>query len=152
MKLFLASEAKHPESIEKLRRFIGGSFKGKTIAYIPTAANGEEPFGSWKQNSSTWKVVNTLGAKVTSVQLEDYKNSSVIAKLKNKDIQVNAISPSDTATEAYKKYFPQYTGDAIDPIEIAKYAVYLCSAEASSITGKVFVMKKGKKPYEGYHT
>lgn len=86
MKLFLASEMKHPESIEKLRRFIGGSFKGITIAYIPTAANGEEPFGSWKQNSTTWKLVNTLGAKVTSVQFEDYKNSSVIAKLKNKDI------------------------------------------------------------------
>jgi len=73
-------------------------------------------------------------------------------ELKDKDIQVNAISPSDTATEAYKKYFPQYIGEAIEPSEIGKYAVYLCSKEASGITGKVFILKKGKEPYEGYHT
>lgn len=73
-------------------------------------------------------------------------------ELKDKDIQVNAISPSDTATEAYKKYFPQYIGEAIDPKEIGKYAVFLCSEEARGITGKVFVIKKGKEPYEGYHT
>ena len=44
MKLFLAAEAKNPKSIKKLKEFIGGSFKGKKIAYLPTAANGEEPF------------------------------------------------------------------------------------------------------------
>jgi len=73
-------------------------------------------------------------------------------ELRDKGIQVNAISPSDTATEAYKKYFPQYIGEAIDPKEIGKYAVFLCSEEARGITGKVFVIKKGKEPYEGYHT
>ncbi len=86
MKLFLASEMKHPKSITKLRKFVGGSFKNLKIAYIPTAANGEEPFGSWKKNSTTWKLVNALGAKVTAVQLEDYKNSTVIEMLKNKDV------------------------------------------------------------------
>ena len=73
-------------------------------------------------------------------------------ELKDKDIQVNAISPSDTATEAYQKYFSQYMNEAIDPKEIAKYAAYLCSDKANKITGKVFVMKKGQEPYEGYHT
>ncbi len=85
MKLFLASEAKHPDSIEKLKQFIGG-FEGKSIAYIPTAANGENPYGEWETESSTWKLVNTLGANVTSVVLEEYKNSSVIDLLKGKDI------------------------------------------------------------------
>jgi peptidase E len=85
MKLFLASEAKHPETIEELRKFVGG-FEGKTIAYIPTASNGEMAFGSWKEESSTWKLVQTLGSNVISVQLEDYKNSSVINVLKGKDI------------------------------------------------------------------
>ena len=51
-------------------------------------------------------------------------------ELKDKDIQVNAISPSDTATEAYKKYFPQYIEEAIDPSEIGRYVVFLCSEEA----------------------
>lgn len=85
MKLFLASEAKHPDSIEKLKKFIGG-FEGKSIAYIPTAANGENPYGEWKTESSTWKLVNTLGANVTPVVLEEYKNSSVIDLLKGKDV------------------------------------------------------------------
>lgn len=73
-------------------------------------------------------------------------------ELKEKGIRVNAISPSDTATEAYKKYFPQYIPEAIEPDEIAKFAVYLCSDKASDISGKVFVLKRGKEPYEGYHT
>ena len=85
MRLFLASEAKHPDSIEKLKTFVGG-FAGKTIAYIPTAANGEEPFGSWKENSGTWKLVQTLGAKVTPVQLEDYKNASAIDVVRDQDV------------------------------------------------------------------
>ncbi len=85
MKLFLASKANHPDTIEKLRKFVGG-FEGKKIAYIPTAANGESPFGSWKENSDTWQLVQTLGAEVVSAQLEDYKNSSVVEVLKNKDI------------------------------------------------------------------
>ncbi len=85
MKLFLASEAKNEATFKKLNEYIGG-FKGKTIAYIPTAANGEEPFGSWKESSDTWKMILNLGARVTGVQLEDYKNSSVIQELKNKDI------------------------------------------------------------------
>lgn len=85
MKLFLASEAGDPATIEKLREYIGG-FEGKSIAYIPTAANGEEAFGSWKENSSTYQLVQTLGAKISPIQLEDYKNSTVINDLMNKDI------------------------------------------------------------------
>jgi dipeptidase E len=85
MKLFLASEAKHPDSIEKLRSFVGG-FEGKSIAYIPTAANGENPYGEWKTDSATWNLVNTLGAEVTPVVLEEYKDSSVLEVLKGKDI------------------------------------------------------------------
>ena len=73
-------------------------------------------------------------------------------ELKEKNILVNAISPSDTSTDAYKKYFPQYLPDAISPDNIAKFAVHLCSLETKNITGKVFVLKKDKEPYEGYHT
>jgi hypothetical protein len=40
MKLFLASEVKHPDSLKKLEEYVGG-FTNKKIAYIPTAANGE---------------------------------------------------------------------------------------------------------------
>ena len=72
-------------------------------------------------------------------------------ELKRKNIQVNCISPSDTATEAYKKYFPQYIEEAINPDEIAEFAVYLCSQEAKNVTGKIFVLKKDNNPYEKFH-
>lgn len=85
MKLFLASEAKHPQTIEKLKSYIDG-FEGKSIAYIPTAANGEESFGEWREQSATWQLVQTLGLEVVAVQLEDYKDSSVMRELENKDI------------------------------------------------------------------
>jgi NAD(P)-dependent dehydrogenase (short-subunit alcohol dehydrogenase family) len=70
-------------------------------------------------------------------------------ELKEKDIQVNAISPSDTATDAYKKYFPEYIEDSIDPKKIAEFALKL--VENDTITGKVFVMKKDQEPVEGFH-
>lgn len=71
-------------------------------------------------------------------------------ELAERDIQVNAVSPSDTATEAYAKYFPQYMDDAISPEEIARHIVELCRPE-NSTTGKVFVMKKGQEPFEAFH-
>jgi peptidase E len=84
MKLFLASYIRHPTTIERLRMFVGG-FEGKTVAYIPTAANGENGWGSWKKGG-TWKLVQTLGAKVTLIQLEDYRNDSVIREIVGKNI------------------------------------------------------------------
>jgi len=84
MKLFLASEAKHPESIVKLEKFVGG-FKGKSIAYIPTATNGENHYGSWQTESGSWKLVQTLGAKVKPVVLEELK-SQALDTLRGKDI------------------------------------------------------------------
>ena len=72
-------------------------------------------------------------------------------ELRDKDIQVNGISPSDTATEAYRHYFPQYINEAIAPEKIASHAVYLCTDEANSITGKIFVLKKDQEPVEAFH-
>ncbi len=61
-----------------------GGFKGKKIAYIPTAANGEG-WGSWRTGGS-WKLAQTLDAEITLLQLEDYWDKDVINKLKEKDI------------------------------------------------------------------
>lgn len=85
MKLFLASEAKHPESMEKLNTFVGG-FGGKSIAYIPTALNGEDIYGKWKEDSNSWKLIQTLGAQVTPIVLEEYRNNRVRKMLEGKDI------------------------------------------------------------------
>lgn len=118
-------------------------------AFIPMMPKGGKILnisGTFENGAKGW-----LPYFVSKKGIEDL-TIGLAEELKDKDIQVNAISPSDTATEAYKKFFPQYIGEAIDPNEIADYAAYLCSEEAKDITGKVFVLKKGKKPYEGYHT
>ena len=83
MKLFLASEAKNPVSLEKLKIYCKG-FKGKTIVYVPTAANGEF-YGSWKGGESI-KVVQSLGAEVRIVELEDIKFKDVLKDIKGADI------------------------------------------------------------------
>lgn len=70
-------------------------------------------------------------------------------ELERKDIQVNAISPSDCATFAYKKYFPQYIDEAIAPEKIAEFCLKLCNDDKT--TGKVFVLKKDKTPFESFH-
>lgn len=84
MKLFLASEAKNPITLRHLDKISGG-LSGKTIVYIPTAANGERGWQSWKEGG-TWEIVQKLGANITLVQLEDYKDKSILKNIKGKDI------------------------------------------------------------------
>lgn len=118
-------------------------------AFIPLMAKGSRIInisGTFENGAKGW-----LPYFVSKKAIEDL-TIGLAEELKEKGINVNAISPSDTATDAYKKYFPQYLGEAIDPGEIAKFAVYLCSPDTKDISGKVFVLKKGKKPFEGYHT
>lgn len=119
-----------------------------THAFIPLMKNGGKILnisGTFENGAKGW-----LPYFVSKKAIEDL-TIGLSEELKDKNIQVNAISPSDTATDAYKKYFPQYMDEAIEPGQIAKQAALLCSDE-SIVTGKVFVMKKGKEPYEGYHT
>jgi peptidase E len=86
MKLFLASRIHNPNTIEKLEQCVGG-FKGKKIVYIPTASNGENKWGYWKvKTDGAWKLVNTFGADVKPILLEDYGNDTVIEELEGKDI------------------------------------------------------------------
>jgi len=71
-------------------------------------------------------------------------------ELEDKKILVNCVSPSDTATEQYKKYFPAYAEDAIEPSKIADKIVELC--ESSDVgSGKVIVMRNGQEAVEQFH-
>lgn len=118
-------------------------------AFIPLMPKGGKILnisGTFESGAKGW-----LPYYVSKRAIEDL-TVGLAEELKDRDIQVNCISPSDTATEAYKKYFSQYIKDAINPEEIAKFVVYLCSREADKISGEIFVMKKGKEPFEGYHT
>lgn len=68
----------------------------------------------------------------------------------DKGILVNCVSPSDVATEEYKKYFPEDAKNALAPEEVAKFIVKLCEWKITE-TGKVWVLKKGHEPVEKFH-
>lgn len=117
-------------------------------AFIPLMSHGSEIInlsGTFESGAKGW-----LPYFVSKRAIEDL-TVGLAEELQGKGIRVNGISPSDTATEAYKHYFPQYIQEAITPEEIAKFAVYLCSDKAKDITGKIYVLKKNKKPFESFH-
>jgi len=60
-------------------------------------------------------------------------------ELKDKKINVNGISPSDTATEGYKKWFSEYAQDAISPEKIADLFLSILQSDK---TGTIQVIKK----------
>jgi NAD(P)-dependent dehydrogenase (short-subunit alcohol dehydrogenase family) len=68
-------------------------------------------------------------------------------ELADKGIKVNCVSPSDTATEEYKKFFPDDAKDAQSPEQVAKLFLDLTQKD---VTGKIFVIRKGKVE-EGFH-
>lgn len=83
-KLFLASEGVNPRTLIKLKDFIGGSFEGKKVAYVPTAANGDH-YGVWKAGGSI-KIVPNLGADFKLVELESCVYQDVYLQIKGSDI------------------------------------------------------------------
>ncbi|MBI4215371.1 MAG: SDR family oxidoreductase [Parcubacteria group bacterium] len=117
-------------------------------AFIPLMPSGGKIInisGTFENGAKGW-----LPYYVSKRAIEDL-TIGLSQELKRKKIQVNCISPSDTATEAYKKYFPQYIGEAINPAKIAGFAVRLCTSEFRDTTGKIFVLKKDHRPYQKFH-
>lgn len=60
-------------------------------------------------------------------------------ELKDRKIYVNGISPSDTSTEEYKKWFPEYAKDALSSEKVAE--LFLCILQSNK-TGTIQVIKK----------
>jgi len=131
MRLFLASEAKNPLNFKKLSDFVGG-FEGKTLAYIPTAANGERPYGSWEKESSSWMLVQTLGAKVVLVVLEEQTTEEVMKNLEGADVIWMAGGSC-----GYLMYWLRRHGlDTTLPKLLEKNKTYIGSSAGSMITSK----------------
>lgn len=70
-------------------------------------------------------------------------------ELSERGVRVYGVSPSDTATEAYAQYFPQYLDEAIDPRQIANKIISLAGGDEKS--GQIWVMKKGQEPRADFH-
>ncbi len=126
MKLFLASEAKNPLSVPKLKEFVGG-FEGKKIAYIPTASNIDGR-GSWKEGGS-WALMQTLPAEVTVVELEDYRFESPLEVLKDKDIIWFA-----GGSVSYLMFWLIHTGLDKEMKSLLENKIYVGSSAGSMVT------------------
>lgn len=101
--------------------------------------------GTFENGNTGW-----LPYYVSKRAIEDF-TVGLAQELKPRGIYVNGISPSDTATDTYKKFFPEYAKDALDPDRIGEFVVQLISS-SNPPTGKVFVLKKDIAPYEAFHT
>ncbi len=115
------------------------------IPFMPKKGKILNISGTFESGAKGW-----LPYYASKRALEDF-TTGLASELKERDIQINCISPSDTATEAFSKYFPQYLKDAISPEEIAHKAVELCSTKSDHTSGSIIVMKKDEKPYEKFH-
>ena len=130
MKLFLASEAKNALSIQKLQEYSGG-LAGKNIAYIPTAANGEQGWESWR-NGGSWELINTLNANISLIQLEEYRIKNLAEVLRGKDIIWVA-----GGMPGYLMYWMKSTGfDKIIKPLLNTGTLYVGSSAGAMVTSK----------------
>lgn len=113
-------------------------------AFIPIMPSGSSIInlsGTFENGGKGW-----LPYYVSKRAIEDL-TIGLSEELKDKGIRVNCVSPSDTATEEYKRFFPEDAKNAQTPEEVAMLFVELVKKD---VTGKVFVIKHGKIE-EGFH-
>ena len=112
------------------------------VSIMPQGSNIINLSGTFENGAKGW-----LPYYVSKRGIEDL-TQGISEELKDKQINVNCISPSDTATEEYKKYFPEDAVGANTPETIAKEIVNLIN---SNQTGQFVVIKKNELIQEGYH-
>ncbi len=80
---------------------------------------------------------------VSKKAIEDF-TIGLAQEVKEKGIRVNCISPGDTITQTYKKFFPEYANEkhAIKPCDIANLFNFLISEKAKYITGQIIEIQK----------
>lgn len=92
--------------------------------------------GTFESGATGW-----LHYYVSKKAIEDF-TVGLSQELRQFKIQVNAISPSDTFTEAYRKFFPNSKQEeCLNPVDIANLAIFLLSEDADNITGACIVIR-----------
>lgn len=66
-------------------------------------------------------------------------------------LKVYGVSPADTATPAYKQFYPDYAASAQEPDEIAKLVTELLEDCGSHLSGEVIEIRDGKLG-PGFHS
>jgi 3-oxoacyl-[acyl-carrier protein] reductase len=120
------------------------------VGIIAPAILCHELLPMMKRNSKIVNISGTFesGAKgwlpyyVSKKALEDL-TIGLCQELADKQIQVNCVSPSDTLTESYKKFFPKYATpeNCVMPEKVA-HKVMLFASESNHDTGKIVIVKR----------
>jgi dihydroxycyclohexadiene carboxylate dehydrogenase len=111
------------------------------ISIMPKGSSIINLSGTFENGGKGW-----LPYYVSKRAIEDL-SVGMSQELEEKGVRVNCISPSDTATEEYKRFFPNDAAEAQSPEQVAKFFVELADRD---VTGKVFVIKNGQTS-EGFH-
>ncbi|MCL5125296.1 MAG: Type 1 glutamine amidotransferase-like domain-containing protein [Deltaproteobacteria bacterium] len=128
MRLFLASEAK--DSFGQIEKFVSAPLGRCRVAYVVTASNGEMGYGSWR-GSETVQMLKNAGAKVTIIELENYKFVDPIANIKGNDIIWFAGGMA-----GYLLYWIRRVGlDRELPLFLGNGMIYVGSSAGSMIAG-----------------
>lgn len=62
-------------------------------------------------------------------------------ELKGHNVRVNCVSPADTASEEYIRFFPEDAADALAPDEVANFIVRLGQQEMRRINGQIIELR-----------
>ncbi len=130
-RIFLTSRSSHSDAIKTLEVYLGG-FKGQSVAYIPTASNGENIYGSWKREGvTTYNLFKSLNLKITPYVLEEeiHNNPNLIS-----DISHNDILYMSGGMTGYLMYWLTRTGLDIEiPNMLDKGMLYVGSSAGSMV-------------------
>lgn len=84
MNLFLASYANADNTFRDIESFVDG-YTNRKILYIPTAANGEQLYGTWDQ-SNTYNRLKNTEALITVAPLEEASEDQLNDLLSNSEV------------------------------------------------------------------
>lgn len=62
-------------------------------------------------------------------------------ELRRFEIQVNCVCPADVATEAYRRFYPEYAANALQPEEVAELVVSLLAPQNRHLTGQIIEIR-----------
>lgn len=78
----------------------------------------------------------------TSKRALEQMTMALADELRSSGVRVNCISPADTATEAYVRFFPEDAVGALEPAEIARLALALQEApEFRHVSGQIIEIR-----------
>lgn len=77
----------------------------------------------------------------TSKKALEFFTLALADETKGQGVRVNCVSPADTATEAYIKFFPEDAEGALKPEEIAEFIIHLSDESMRHINGQIIELR-----------